>query len=96
VTSESSVESLYYDYRCVTTFALHRVATYALEFEVLRGLNLLANKLMSGCGNYIICCIKKAPRLEASGGRAGRPFRGAESPELQWVQSSRTAALPRR
>jgi ubiquinone/menaquinone biosynthesis C-methylase UbiE len=53
--------SLYYKYRCATLFATHRVATTRLEFEALRGLNSLANKMISGSGNYIVACIQKNP-----------------------------------
>jgi SAM-dependent methyltransferase len=64
--------SLHCDCWCTTMFAHHRVAKTRLEFDVLRGLNFLANKLIPGYGNYIICCIEKAPRLGASSG-AGAP-----------------------
>lgn len=67
--------SLYYDFECLTTFAIHRVAKTRLEFEALRGLNLLANSLMLGCGNYIICCLR-APRLGASSGPRTCPQEG--------------------
>jgi len=53
--------SLYYNCRCSTMFATHRVAKTRLEFELLRGLNFLANTLVSGSGNYIVCCITKGP-----------------------------------
>jgi len=61
---EKLCRSLYYNYRCASMFATHRVATSRLEFEVLRGLNSLVNKIIPGSGNYLISCIQKQPQVK--------------------------------
>ncbi len=56
---ERVARALFYRYRCVGLFAIHRVAKTAVEFEILRLLNGLANRLLPQMGNYICFLIEK-------------------------------------
>lgn len=51
--------ALFYKCHYVRLFATHRVAKNKLEFMILKGLNSMANLMMSALGNYIIFFIEK-------------------------------------
>lgn len=56
--------ALFFKYRVIRLFAIHRIAKTKFEFLVLRIMNGVANLLFPGIGNYIIFFINKSEMAE--------------------------------